>query len=109
MVELAPVKLKPQSFLVGGEEDLSLQCFSHLVSCLCLSRQEVAPLWGCCVGVLCVLWPQEKLPMKCLFFLRRDSLIVTFPDKELFLGDLLQPFELGIPLMTLEHFGAAFV
>lgn len=106
MVELAPGK--PQSFLVDGEEDLSLQCFSPLVSCLCLSRQEVAPLWGLCVGVLCVLWPPEKLSMKFLFFQRRDSVIVTFPAKSLFLGDLLQPFKLRIPLMTLEHFGAGF-
>lgn len=43
----------------------------------------MAPLWGLCVGVLCVLWPPEKLPVKFLFFQRRDSLIVTFPAKEL--------------------------
>jgi len=74
-VELAPGARKPQC--PRGEEDLSLgrsvsaqpRLFSHCVSYLPPSRQEVAPLWGLGVAVLDVLRPLEELPTRHLFFL----------------------------------------
>lgn len=64
------------SVLMGGEEDLSLgrsvlarsHLFPHFASHLPPSRQEAAPLWSLCAGVLHVLWPPEKLSMKHLSF-----------------------------------------